>query len=106
MAGAGTQAHTLATATGPALKAFLTEFGKREKLALTTTQTIMRSQTVTLTADKVKLEGIKQEIHLHHTTELNGRKIAAETHKWQVRAQKRTAAQTSGRVAGFGPVVG
>ncbi len=106
VAGAGTQAHTLATATGPALKAFLTEFGKREKLALTTTQTIMRSQTVTLTADKVKLEGIKQEIHLHHTTELNGRKIAAETHKWQVRAQKRTAAQTSGRVAGFGPVVG
>ncbi len=66
----------------------------------------MRSQTVTLTADKVKLENLKQEIHLHHTTELNGRKIAAETHKWQVRAQKRTAAQTSGRVAGFGPVVG
>ncbi len=106
VAGAGTQAHTLATATGPALKAFLTEFGKREKLALTTTQTIMRSQTVTLTADKVKLEGLKQDIHNHVTVELDGRKIAAETHKWQVRAQKRTAAQTSGRVAGFGPVVG
>ncbi len=106
VAGAGTQAHTLATATGPALKAFLTEFGKREKLALTTTKTIMKSQTVTLTADKIKLENLKQEIHLHSHTHLNGRQIAAETHTWQVRAQKRTAAQTSGRVAGFGPVVG
>ncbi len=100
VAGAGTQAHTLATATGPALKAFLVEFGKREKLALTTTKTIMRSQLVTLTADKVQLTKLKTEITNHTHVHLNGKEIAADTTKHQDRAKKRTAPQRTGRYAG------
>ncbi len=74
--------------------------GKREKLALTTTKTIMRSQLVTLHADKIQLTNLKHEIVLHNNVHLDGKKVAANTTKHQDRAKRKTAPQRTGRYAG------
>ncbi len=94
------QVHALATGTATALKAFLVEFGKREKLALTTTNTVMKSQLVTLHADEVRLTNLKQEIILHNHVSLDGKSIGVTRSQVNFRH-----AQSRGRFPGIGPVL-
>ncbi len=100
VAGAGAQAQTLAHATTPALKAFLTAFAKREKLAMSIAKATMKTQLVTLRADKVQLHVADQKIVVHTTVNLDGKKISESTTKQQTKAKRRTAEQRTGRYAG------
>ncbi len=100
VAGAGTQAQTLARASTPALRAFLVAFAKREKLALNVAKATMRTQLVTLRADRAELRVAKQTVVVHTTVNLDGKKISQNTTKHQNNAKRRTAAQRTGRGAG------
>ncbi len=100
VAGAGAQAQILAHATTPALKAFLTAFAKREKLAMSIAKATMKTQLVTLRADKVQLRVTDQKIVVHTTVNLDGKKISESTTKQQTKAKRRTAEQRTGRYAG------
>ncbi len=107
-AGVGSMANLEAVLSGGpgAIRRFGQAFAAREKQAAKIATVNMKSQLVVLTTDKIRLENLKHDIVIHHTTNLDGRRVAANTSKYQARAQRRTATQKTGRIVGLGPVVG